>query len=67
MNDKVVKDIKPEDKGSAQPAMPEIPPEMAAWAVQKLDVEFPGLNSHAERNNFAAFINKLVEIANYRG
>lgn len=66
MNDKVVKDIKP-GEGPAQPAKPEIPQDMAAWAVQKLDVEFPGLNSHQERNNFAAFINKLVEIANYRG
>lgn len=66
MNDKVVKDIK-SGEAPTEPAKPEITAEMASWAVQKLDVEFPGLNSHQERNNFAAFINKLVEIANYRG
>ncbi len=52
-------------KETKTPAVPVMSPEMARWAVQKLDVEIVGLNNHAERNRFAAFINKLIEIANH--
>ena len=44
---------------------PELPPEMAAWLVNKLDGPIP-LENHQERNNFAAVINRLVAIANWK-
>ena len=44
---------------------PELPPDMAAWLVQKLDTPIQ-LNNHADRNNFAAVINRLIAIANWK-
>ena len=59
MADSNVKEIK-------QPGMPKVDAEMAAWAVTKLDTEIAGLSNHQERNKFAAFINRLIEIANWK-
>lgn len=44
---------------------PELTPEMAQWLVTKLDCPVQ-LDSHAERNNFASVINKLIAIANWK-
>lgn len=44
---------------------PEMPADMAAWLVTKLDTPIE-LNNHAERNNFAACINRLIAIANWK-
>lgn len=44
---------------------PEFPADMAKWLVTKLDCPVE-LNSHEDRNNFAACINKLLEIANWK-
>lgn len=44
---------------------PELPQKMAQWLVTKLDCPVE-LNSHEDRNNFAACVNKLIEIANWK-
>lgn len=44
---------------------PELPADMAAWLVNKLDCPFE-LNGHQDRNNFAAVINRLIAIANWK-
>lgn len=44
---------------------PELPADMAAWLVNKLDCPFQ-LDGHADRNNFAAVINRLIAIANWK-
>lgn len=46
-------------------AKPEFPADMAGWLVTKLDCEVE-LKSHADRNNFAACINQLIAIANWK-
>lgn len=44
---------------------PEFPADMAKWLVTKLDCPVE-LNNHEDRNNFAACVNKLIEIANWK-
>ena len=52
----------PEIEPKVKPVME---PAMAAWLVQKLDCPVV-LENHEERNKFAAVINQLVAIANWR-
>lgn len=56
-------DSKASDIGSK--VKPEFPAEMAQWFVTKLDCPVQ-LDSHSDRNNFAACINKLIAIANWK-
>ena len=51
-------DINPTEK-------PELDAAMAGWLVQKLDCAVE-LNGHEDRNNFAAVINRLIAIANWK-
>lgn len=58
----------PEENKTAKPekeTKPEMTPSMAGWLVTKLDCAVE-LNSHEERNNFAACINTLIAIANWK-
>ena len=52
----------PEIQSKQKPVME---PAMAAWLVQKLDCPVV-LENHEERNKFAACVNQLVAIANWK-
>jgi len=52
----------PEIKAATRPMME---PDMAAWLVEKLNCPVE-LNGHEDRNNFAAVVNKLIAIANWK-
>lgn len=55
---------KPEEN---QPAKkPEMDSQAAAWLVSKLNCPIPGLETHEDRNRFAACVNQLIAIANWK-
>lgn len=55
----------PEKPDIQRATKPEFPPDMAKWLVTKLDCPVE-LNNHEDRNNFAACVNQLIAIANWK-